>query len=536
MPAMRAIPSMMRVLALLAAAVFPPPVSAGPGPPDDLAHAVAQLEQRLQRDPRRVAAPDLEAYLHGVICRLDADRCGGMRTLVLREPGFNASIAPGGLIVLRTGALLRCHDEAELALVLAHELAHDQRGDARERWRRAGAGLVDHRDTHSRKAEAEADADAIAMLAAAGYDVAAGERLWTRLVAEEADGPSKRTKKSRNSHPPAAERLEAFRIAAARLHAQGNADRARDSGRDRWSRQIAPYRRAWLGEEIARGRPAVTVAMFEAAIESTADPAADDLFALGQALRRRDAPGDRPRATSLYARAAGRPDAPAAAFRELGLARLSGGDAAGGREALAHYLTLEPEPADAGFVAALLDDGARLTRETDGQPATTRAGPATREIRVFDLRLRTDLRWTRHPGIGLEQWTLGGVDNDRLLVVPNLRPGEPLFRDAGRTDPRHRPGLRPDEQRDQVVAALHAAGWLEVHADGPRRHDFGGEAGWHSNLALADAAGVRYRGSFVFVERGERLTLLLWFATAEQAFPRDAAAIEAMLASAGFAD
>lgn len=530
MPAVRAIPSLLRILALLAAAALPT-ATARTLPPDALAEAVAQLEGQLRQDPRRVDAPALDAYLHKVLCRLDADRCSGLRLLILREPGFNAAIAPGGLVVLRTGALLRCHDEAELALVLAHELAHDRRGDAGERWRRARAGRGDDPGgTHSREAEAAADAEAIGMLALAGYDIAAGERLWTRLLAEEAGGPGRR-RTSDPTHPRAAARLEAFRNARIRLGGGEGTPARGDTGGTDWLRQLAPHRPAWLDDEVARGNPAATVAMLEAAIAATAAPRAVDVFALGQALRRRAAPGDRRRAGSRYSQAIALPDAPASAWREHGLARLTDGAVADGRTALSRYLASDPDAADAPFVAAMLEGAA--------PPAPDRAnrrGAGPGELRVFDLRLSTALPWQRQRGIGMEQWTLDGVDRNRLLVVPNLRPGEPLFRDAGRTGPRHRPGLRPDEQRDAIVSALDAAGWLDVRADGPRRHDFGGVPGWHSELSLASAAGARYRGSVAFVERDGRLTLLLWFATAGSHFPRDTEAVEAMLASARFAD
>ena len=43
---------------------------------------------------------------------------------VLDDPGFNAFATPGGYIFVTRGLLMRMHNEAELAGVLAHEIGH----------------------------------------------------------------------------------------------------------------------------------------------------------------------------------------------------------------------------------------------------------------------------------------------------------------------------------------------------------------------------------------------------------------------------
>lgn len=46
------------------------------------------------------------------------------RFIVLDDPGFNAFAAPGGYVFITKGALIRLGSEAELASILAHEMAH----------------------------------------------------------------------------------------------------------------------------------------------------------------------------------------------------------------------------------------------------------------------------------------------------------------------------------------------------------------------------------------------------------------------------
>ena len=56
---------------------------------------------------------------------------------VVDVPVFNASMAPNGVTLVFTGALLRMHDEAELAMVLGHEFAHYRQRHSLEAWRTA---------------------------------------------------------------------------------------------------------------------------------------------------------------------------------------------------------------------------------------------------------------------------------------------------------------------------------------------------------------------------------------------------------------
>ncbi|MCM2356224.1 MAG: M48 family metalloprotease, partial [Arenimonas sp.] len=90
---------------------------------DELRYAMDRAERDLREHPMRVRDDALEAYVRGVACRVAGDYCGELRVYVIEQPWFNASMAPNGMMVVWTGALLRCRDEAELAVVLGHEFA-----------------------------------------------------------------------------------------------------------------------------------------------------------------------------------------------------------------------------------------------------------------------------------------------------------------------------------------------------------------------------------------------------------------------------
>jgi predicted Zn-dependent protease len=121
------------------------------------------------------------------------DTFSGYRFLVLDSPQINAFAAPGGFIFVTSGLLKVCRNEAELAAVLAHEVAHValehglkavRNGRFTGALLEAGAdaaNITTFRDSildvtktlvnsgYSRTTEFEADAHAVEILKAAGY-------------------------------------------------------------------------------------------------------------------------------------------------------------------------------------------------------------------------------------------------------------------------------------------------------------------------------------------------------------------------------
>lgn len=148
----------------------------------------------------------------------------------------NAYSAPGGYVFVTRGALLAMQDEAELAAVLAHEIAHvSQRhivkalnlqahesggatgmaqmlgmkgGTARAAFQQAVDEAVEmlFEQGYRQQDELEADLVALLNLAAAGYDPAALGRYLGRIEAQE---PASMTGE-RSTHPPSEERRAAI--------------------------------------------------------------------------------------------------------------------------------------------------------------------------------------------------------------------------------------------------------------------------------------------------------------------------------------
>jgi len=154
----------------------------------------------------------------------------------------NAFTAGGGLVVVLSGlfdsGMLAEGDDAGLAVVLAHEIAHVAllHPPTRVTWLGVG-GVVSrnakdpyYRAAYTFEQEAEADRLSVLYLALAGFDPLAASRLWTRVAEREGDP----TGDSRflQDHPVSRERIAITREAGRRVA------RYRVHGRNPDSRRI----------------------------------------------------------------------------------------------------------------------------------------------------------------------------------------------------------------------------------------------------------------------------------------------------------
>ena len=120
-------------LALLLSACAAPrvdrvtPAAPAPAVETDEAGLIMQMD-RFEADLRNSAAlvrdPALNRYLAELTCRVAGDYCNDIRVYLVRQPYFNAQMAPNGMLIVWTGLLLRVEDEAQLAFVLGHEVGH----------------------------------------------------------------------------------------------------------------------------------------------------------------------------------------------------------------------------------------------------------------------------------------------------------------------------------------------------------------------------------------------------------------------------
>lgn len=337
----------------------------------ELWYGMDQAEKRIRQSPLIVRDPALNAYVRTVLCRVTGEYCKDLRLYIVDIPVFNASMAPNGVTLVFTGALLRMRDEAELAVVLGHEFAHYRARHSLEGWNSAkrtsaflatfglvtlgiGAPLagdlaalagVGGLFKQSRDNEREADRLGLLAAVAAGYDPQAGVRLWERLRREERADRTHKDRAVFASHPQTEERVADIRTAAAQHPGDGmrNIDAYRGA--------IRPFLPHWLQGELSRRTYDTTVqALTELRQDAPPESAALCTFHLAEALRRRNKGDDAQKAAALYAEAVALPGPPPEAWREHGLQLRHHGRHAEAARALRRYLDAAPHADDAALM------------------------------------------------------------------------------------------------------------------------------------------------------------------------------------------
>jgi predicted Zn-dependent protease len=285
------------------------------------------FEEDLKSSGHLYRAPKLQHYIQGVIKRLTPEYAEDIRIYLVRIPYFNASMAPNGCMQIWTGLFLRVSNEAELASILGHEIAHYLRRHSVQQLRKAitatnsalfiniVAGLSGVPDAgqlvqlatigllqaNSREFEREADGYGLALLSRAGYDPRASATVWERLIAErEADDDSRQPPLFLATHPPSSERNQALHgLAEKIIAAKGE---ALELGRDQYLSHTLIHRKEFLRDELHLRNFDRTKKVLEVLLEQNANPA-EILYFKGELFRLRAEEGDRDRALNAYQQA-----------------------------------------------------------------------------------------------------------------------------------------------------------------------------------------------------------------------------------------
>ncbi len=329
---------------------------------------VTRLENDIRMSPARLTDPALTGYVQNVLCRVAAGDCTALRFYILRAPGFGIASLPNGAMIVSSGALLRVQTEDQLAHVLAHDVSHYQNRDSLKQFNRllttsgaaalfgvaaAGVGVdfvgtgasmaaLSARYSHSQNDERAADARGVGLAADAGYNPLEGADLWDQIDQEAAVG-NRRDVYAR-VHPTTPER---HALLAAAAHTAKRA--APFASLQSWSDVTAPWLPDWIDDELRRGQANANVKLFTR-LGATQPSRGLYRYALGEAYRKRAAPGDAALALASFRAALVTPDAPPPAWRGLGLAAMQEGDKNLARSAFAHYRALLPDAEDKAMI------------------------------------------------------------------------------------------------------------------------------------------------------------------------------------------
>jgi predicted Zn-dependent protease len=311
-------------------------------------------EEELRSSPAILRNTPLQAYVHGVACRLAGPQCQDLRVYVGRDPEFGAWVAPNGTIRVTTGLLLRLANEAQLAYVLGHEIAHYRRRHALRRW---GEILARSRDlarevgviaAFSREQEYEADQLGFDLMLQVGYDVREAPRAMERMRIDLREA-NRSTNAFLATHPASAERL-----ARLREYAEHTGRPARAVvGAEEYRAQLRPFWRRLLHDEVRRREFADSERVLALLLAEAEDPGAVH-FALGEVRRLRAAGSDLANAIASYREALEFVDAPPETYRGLGLIHARMRDRASAVEALTRYLERRPDAEDRALIESQL--------------------------------------------------------------------------------------------------------------------------------------------------------------------------------------
>jgi predicted Zn-dependent protease len=202
------------------------------------------LMEQGRRDPTYIAAPEVNQYLtdmgHKLVSHAPAGQGQRITVFGIRDPQINAFAMPGGYVGIHSGLIASSQSEAELASVVAHEIAHVlQRHIARGMTQSsqsntvliasmvgallaglAGSGdlamgvaafgqaaAVDRQLGFSRNAEQEADRVGFEMMRNAGYDPRGMVRMFNRLTNASRLNESPAGGAYHSTHPQSVQRI-----------------------------------------------------------------------------------------------------------------------------------------------------------------------------------------------------------------------------------------------------------------------------------------------------------------------------------------
>jgi predicted Zn-dependent protease len=338
------------------------------------------FEKSLKNTGRVEKDAALQARMAEIACELSGDYCADLRVYVVRDPSFNASMAPNGMLLIHSGLLLRAETEDEVAFVLAHEFVHFFENHSMERYAAvrnaniagavvgsvlggAGAGSLSSLGyaaafggafAFSRDQELEADRLGLDFMRTAGFDPKAAPAIWKNLLTElEATSNKKKAKEIDRSgmfdtHPLIRERITLLDSFAVGIEPDPTA-------RARYRAMVRPHIQDWMMDVVADGDHGSSLALTARLMNQ-----AEDLGTLNYIKARiymmRSQEGDRAKAEEALIAAANYPDVPAAALRELGTIYRARGEREQAAASLRDYLLADPGARDRALVESQIHE------------------------------------------------------------------------------------------------------------------------------------------------------------------------------------
>lgn len=349
--------------------------------------------QKFDAEHKMWPEPLLETYLTGMVQKLVAvakSRPFPYRVRVVSDPTLNAFTFGGGLLYIHAGLIARMENEAQLAMVLGHEIAHVTEkhvtkgieqayttqlignsavvagastgilptGDALRIGYEASMNAAIH--GHGRGQESEADRIGMEYMVKAGYDPREGPITFELLLKEHGD-QSRLVNFFYGSHPNNVNRYETLTALVKDKYAGDVKDKRLVVNTEEFKRVTRSVVIATGRLDYEQQRFNTAQAMFEKAVRSWQDDPVPHYY-LGKIALETGAADGVDRALKHLADAIKADAQYAPAYRELGLAQYRKGDRPGAIASLEKYLAFDPKPEDAKQIEATIAELKRFSR------------------------------------------------------------------------------------------------------------------------------------------------------------------------------
>lgn len=163
---------------------------------------------------------------------------------------------------------------------------------------------------------------------------------------------------------------------------------------------------------------------------------------------------------------------------------------------------------------------------------------------VGDLQLEASLVWNQAPGqatpaarSGTKVWTRDGLLLDRIVIIPGVPDGEPIFKEVakGQALPVFKADMLPNELEELTessILKLFGEGETAVTTMNLRPHRFGENRGVLFDVEVAISDGPDYRGTVGTFVRDAQLYMIMYFAAEPYYYDKTRQEAEAIIKSA----
>lgn len=336
------------------------------------------LELSVNKSALLLRNGDLVDYINTIVCRVAADYCEDVRVYVIRNPSFNASMMPNGMMQIWTGLILRASSTDEIAAIVGHEISHYTRLHSLERLKvlnkTMSAGLIFDLAVvttevgvpmgrmsaalgtlaFSRDKESEADVLGAKLMADAGFDPHASYMLWEAFLEEQKAAVSKGIPVPgfMSTHPPTEKRAMRLRDVVTRNYGPSSLGQYADQP---FLDVLGNSYMLLMGDQLETNLHSRTLEILDRHERIGVDPSLVSFF-YGETYRQRDADGDRNLAMAAYQESIehGRP--PPEAYRNLAYLLLKETERSAASSAFRKYLELAPDASDRAMIEFYLKD------------------------------------------------------------------------------------------------------------------------------------------------------------------------------------